>query len=146
MKRKGISPLVAVIMLIAFTLITGGILAAWVSQFTQTQRAYAQRCTNARVVIQSGTYDSSSKNLTLVLYNYGDVDLRFRAVLKYYNRSVTSDVTVDSPSESIVTYVIPNVEPDLEQVSIESIDCEPPCYKCVGAQDILLNTDIRGLP
>jgi flagellin-like protein len=145
MTKKGISPLVAVIMLIAFTLIVGGILAAWVSQFTQTQRAYTQRCVNARVIIQNGIYDSASKNLTLVIYNYGNVDLAFTTILQYPNRTITSDDVISSPSESIVTYTIPNVEPDLEQISIRSVDCEPPCYKCIGAQDILLNTDIKGM-
>ena len=145
MKRKGISPLVAVIMLIAFTLIIGGILAAWVSQFTQTQRAQSQRCSGAGVIIQSGTYDPASKNLTLVISNYGNVDLRFRAVLKYINRTVNSNVTVDAPHDNFVTFVIPNVDKDLEQVSIQPVECEPPCYKCLGAQDMMLNTNIRGM-
>jgi flagellin-like protein len=148
MKKKGISPLVAVIMLIAFTLIVGGILFGWVSQFARTQRSTVQRCANARVILQSGVYDSASKNLTLVIYNYGDVDLSFVPILQYTgteNVAVKTNDVIYSESGSVVTYTIQNVDPNLEEVTIQSVDCQPPCYKCPGAQDVLLSNDIRGL-
>ncbi len=142
---KGISPLVATIMLIAFTLVVGGILAAWVSQFTTTQRTLTQRCAGASVILQRGSYNPASKNLTLVVNNYGNVDLTFVPIILQggETRKLTDKIYV--ASGSIVTHNLTEIETTLEQVTIQSTDCEPPCYKCLGAQDLLLNTDIRGL-
>jgi len=129
-------------------LIVGGILFGWVSQFARTQRSAVQRCTNARVILQSGIYDHASKNLTLVIYNYGDVDLTFVPILQYIgteNVTVKTDDIIYSEAGSIVTYTIQNVNPNLEEVTIQSVDCQPPCYKCPGAQDVLLSDNIRGL-
>ena len=53
---KGISPLVAVVMLIAFTLITAGILASFVTQLTETQRETAVTCSEARVMLKKGKF------------------------------------------------------------------------------------------
>jgi flagellin-like protein len=152
MKMKAISPLVAVIMLIAFTLIVGGILASWATQFAETQRATVQRCMDARVILQNGIYDSATKNLTLVVYNYGDVDLEFIPIIQYSNLSRHPSGTVNlmderisSSAGTVVTHTLQNIDDDLEQITIQSTDCTPPCYKCPGAQDTLLNINIRGL-
>lgn len=142
---KGISPLVAVIMLIAFTLVIGGILAAWVSQFTTSQRTMVQRCVDARVILQRGVYNATEKNLSIVLNNYGNVDLRFVPIILQSGQTSKLNDEIDVQAGSVVTYVIENVEPTLEQITVQSVDCEPPCYKCLGAQDLLLDTDIRGL-
>jgi len=143
--RKGISPLVATIMLIAFTLVIGGILAAWVSQFTISQRTQVQRCTDARVILQRGSYNADAGNLTLVLNNYGNVDLTFVPIILQGGETSKLSDKIYVAAGSIVTYNLTEIEPTLEQVTVQSTDCEPPCYKCLGAQDLLLNTDIRGL-
>lgn len=151
MKLKAISPLVAVIMLIAFTLIVGGILASWATQFAETQRTTVQRCLDARVILQNGIYEPDSKNLTLVIYNYGEVDLAFTPIIRYSNLTrhadsvILRDEVIKVPAGEIETTTITNVADDLEQVTIQSTECEPPCYKCPGAQDSLLDINIRGL-
>lgn len=151
MKMKAISPLVAVIMLIAFTLIVGGILASWATQFAETQRATVQRCMDARVILQNGIYNSATKNLTLVIYNYGEVDLAFVPIVQYSNTTrhpagiVKRDEIIESTSGSVMTFTMSDIDDDLEQLTIQSTDCTPPCYKCPGAQDTLLNINIRGL-
>jgi len=132
-------------MLIAFTLVVGGILAAWVSQFTVTQRAQVQRCIDARVILQRGSYDATSKNLTLVVNNYGNVDLTFVPIILQGGSTSKLTDKIYVAAGSIVTHNLTSIELTLEQVTIQSTDCDPPCYKCLGAQDLLLNTDIRGL-
>ncbi len=151
MQRKGISPLVAVIMLIAFTLIIAGILAGWATQFTQSQRTSAQRCVDARIILQSGVYANSSEsisNLTLTVYNYGSVDLSLKPIVKYVNGSiVTFNDTISVNAGEIVTHVLTGIDgANFEQVTVQSVECTPPCYYCPGAQDLLLDTNIRGLP
>ena len=86
---KGISPLVAVIMLIAFTLIIAGIIAGFVTQFAETQQEATQYCIDARVLLQRGVWTESSTdpwrtgNLSLTIYNYGKVPLNFKVLLRY---------------------------------------------------------------
>lgn len=153
--RKGISPLVATIMLIAFTLIIAGILSAFVVNFTQTQQAQIKSCVDAKVLLQRAVYDLPSKTLTLTIYNYGKVDLRFQTMLAYYNTTLHKtnatqiyNTTVDVPATSgsnIVSFDVLNVDHDLDTVTITSTRCDKPCVECPGAQDFIRYTDIKGL-
>lgn len=147
MLRKGISPLIATIMLIAFTLIVAGILSGWATQFATTQRTIAQRCSEARIILQNGVYDSANQTLMLVLYNYGKVNMNFRPIVTYINGSTFafSDRTINTTAGEIVSDILTGISPNLEQITVQSVECVPPCYYCPGAQDLLLNTNIRGL-
>jgi len=140
-RLKGISPLVAVILLIAFTLVVAGILAGWATQFAQQQQHGIQYCLDAKVFIYSGNYETG--NVNLVVYNNGEVDLTFKTLLSYSNGSVviypsTNDVdagqietfTLSDPFEGNFT--------DLTEVTIQS-------ERCPGAQDFLEKRNIDGL-
>lgn len=143
-KLRGISPLVAVIMLIAFTLIVAGILAGWATQFAQTQRRTVETCIDARVLLQRGNYDRNSQNLTLVVYNYGRVPLELFTLLTYKDMKLHPTGTESFPERlnvsagSIAAFIIPEVTPDLSEVMIQS-------EQCPGVQDILRDIDITGL-
>jgi flagellin-like protein len=142
--KKGISPLVAVIMLIAFTLIVAGILAGWATQFAQTQRRAVEHCVNARVLLMKGVYDSPAQTLSLVLYNFGEVDLELTTLLSYANTSLHPDIIetysskLNVTSGSTKTYVLQNVSTDLTDVTVRS-------NRCPGTQDLLTSGDITGL-
>ena len=87
MKLKAISPLVAVIMLIAFMLIIAGIIAGFVTQFAETQQRATQYCLDARVLLQRGIWTediggSTTGNLSLTIYNYGEMPLNFQALFR----------------------------------------------------------------
>lgn len=142
MKRKGISPLIAVIMLIAFTMIVAGILAGWATTFVTQQREELQFCARAQLLIQNANFDNSSKNLTIALFNTGDVPLKgFVARLTYDNNTVTSErrglENLQIDSQDIKTVVVPAAD-NLEKVIIQSLQCR-------GAQDLIGKYDIRGL-
>jgi len=140
--RKGISPLIAVIMLIAFTMIVAGILAGWATTFVTQQREELQFCAKAQLLIQNANYNDTTKNLTIALFNTGDVPLRgFVARLTYVNNTVASErgglegLTIES--QDIKTATIPTND-NLEKVVIQSLQCR-------GAQDLIGKYDIRGL-
>ena len=89
--RKGISPLISVIMLIAFTMIVAGILAGWATQFVTQSRSELQFCSKAQLLIQRAYYDNTTQALTIALFNTGDVPLHGFAVrLTYNNETITS--------------------------------------------------------
>jgi len=81
MKRKGISPLIAAVLLIAFTMAVAAILTAWVTTFTQettsdvgnkTQEQIS--CSFAGVTIYDAVWDGSD-TLTVSVSNTGTRDL-----------------------------------------------------------------------
>ncbi|NIO22431.1 MAG: type IV pilin [Candidatus Aenigmarchaeota archaeon] len=140
--RKGISPLIAVIMLIAFTMIVAGILAGWATTFVTTQREELQFCAKAQLLIQNANYNDTTKNLTIALFNTGDVPLRgFVARLTYANNTVASErsglETLEIASQDIRTVTV-SVDDTLDKVVIQSLQCR-------GAQDLIGKYDIRGL-
>ena len=149
---RGISPLVAVVMLIAFTLIVAGVLAGFVTQLTETKQASIEHCMDAAAMLKKGTYDPASENLSLTIYNYGGIPLSFQALLTYSNESrhggidtIISDEKFYIEDGNINKFNIENVTDDLIEVTIKSVKCDPPCYECSGVQDLLKYSEIRGI-
>jgi len=76
---KGISPLVAAVILIAATMSIAGILSFWTTGFVKSKLGVAKneteemRCLNAEFKLYSGSYDGST--LYLVLENTRSYDL-----------------------------------------------------------------------
>ena len=144
MKKKGISPLVATIMLIAFTLIIAGILAGWATRFAEAQREIITYCSDARILLSRGTYDPSTDTLRVVVYNYGKVDITLTALLYYSNITRHPDeIEVMGKAFNVSAgdtkvFPISNVTEDLEKIEIRSDDCP-------GTQDLLRNLDISGM-
>lgn len=156
--RKAISPIIAVVLLIGVVLVIGGVVASFVTQIVnnqQDQAIVAQRClgeNGAKVILQNAIYNPTSDNLTLIVYNYGNVNLAFIPTVEYYDTSkhagsqlleAFSSFAVNAGS--IQTITLHGVEDDITKVTIQSATCDPPCYRCPGAQDTLLSTNIRGL-
>jgi flagellin-like protein len=140
MMRKGISPLIAVIMLIAFTMIVAGILAGWATQFVTQSRSELQFCARAQLLVQRAYYDEQSSNLTLALFNTGDVPLKgFVVRLTYENESIVSNKfeTMNISYQDIEIVTLPT-DDTLKQVVVQSLECR-------GAQDLVGRYDIQGL-
>ena len=144
MKRfKGISPLVAVILLIAFTLVVAGILAGWATQFAEQQQRGIQYCLDAGVFIYSGSFDGTTGKINLVVYNNGEVDLTFKTLISYDDDTVEIHPgTDDVAAGQIETFVLSDPKNasfnDLTEVTIQS-------ERCPGAQDFLERRNIKGL-
>ncbi len=82
MNRKGISPLVAAVLLIAFTLAVASILTAYVTTFTEesaqelgNQTQQVTSCAYAGLSIFDAVYDSSAGEITVNVANTGTKDL-----------------------------------------------------------------------
>jgi flagellin-like protein len=140
MAKKGISPLIAVIMLIAFTMIIAGILATWTTNFANRQRVQIEFCSEAGAYIQGGTYDSATETLSLVVFNNGKVPLNFIGIITYKNGTVVRHPTdlTDVAAGNIKTFAMSGVSSDVEQATIQSKECQ-------GVQDLLYYYNIRGL-
>jgi flagellin-like protein len=94
--RKGISPLVASVLLIAATMSIAGILAYWASSFVSKQtetfenQTLTSECNYAGFNIWQCSYNSSSRKLTIVLENTRDVTLKNLNVFIFYSNSTVS--------------------------------------------------------
>jgi flagellin-like protein len=137
--RKGVSPLVAVITLIGFTLIIAGFLANWATQFTQRQTRAIEYCLGAEAIIQGATYDSGTDTLNLYVNNRGDVDLTFDVLLTYDDGSVTKPSgTYQVDAGDLQTFTLTSVTDNLTEAAIQGQECK-------SAQDFVGKSWINGL-
>jgi len=135
--KKGVSPLIAVIMLIAVTMIVAGIVVTFAEQFASRQRTNIELCSEAKAVIQGGSYNAGTLNL--IVQNYGKVDLTFSVFFTYQNDSVAkapSDITLTA--QNINTFSFTGIYDNLQEVTIQSAECP-------GVQDLLQYFYIKGL-
>ena len=138
--RKGISPLVAVIMLIAFTLVVAGVVASWATTFANSQREDLQFCTNARVLVYRGDYVPATNTLTLQVYNNGRVDLDLDAWTTYDNGTVAKHPAgMNITAGDIKPLAFTGVDGTLlEEATVQS-------RRCQGTQDLIKAVDIYGI-
>ncbi len=113
--RKGVSPLIAAVLLIAFTMAVAAILTAWVTTFTQetTQEVgnisdELIECSYAGVSVYAASWTGNSVDVTVI--NTGNVDLRNVSVYAFDGASIAgqSHVTglgVGSVAEAEITEV-----------------------------------------
>lgn len=139
---KGISPLVAVVMLIAFTLLVAGMLGGLVTQFAQEQRSVIQYCTNARVMILSGVYttDSGMDDVILSIQNFGEADLTFNVLQTHTNGTVSKlPESIEIKASDVTQLTLENVlVSDTSEFTIQS-------EECAGAQDVIKSSSLKAI-
>lgn len=80
-KLKGVSPLVAAVLLISFTMAIAAILATWSTQYmnqqtaTLTQRGQEANCVYARLALDTVNYDRTTGQLIFIVNNNGKIGL-----------------------------------------------------------------------
>jgi flagellin-like protein len=81
MKMKGISPMLATILLVAFTVAIGGIISVWMSSFTRTTQTNVEsaavnqtKCAGTYIDILSVT-GTGTGNSSVMLTNRGNIDI-----------------------------------------------------------------------
>lgn len=81
-KMKGVSPLIATVLLIAFTIAVGGIISVWLTQFTQTQTDIVGKESETQIVCGTGgiqfsdvKFCSTNNYLTGAFSNTGSIGI-----------------------------------------------------------------------
>jgi len=147
---KGISPLIAVVLLIAFVIAVGSILSGWFVSFTKERVEEAKEkgeeditCSYANLYITDAHWNNTLGKLSLTIENTGSEDLSdFRMVVIYNNNTVdTLEVlpkTTLTPGDIEIFYNQTNVGPcsDIDTVIFKSNTCP------VDAKDEIESTDI----
>ena len=150
MSIKGISPLIATILLIAFVIAVGGVLSGWLVSFTKerTDEARTQgetdiMCSYSALYISDSDWNDTTKKLSFIVENTGKEDLtNFRISVIYKNSSsknlkVLPSTTLE-PGDVAVFYNQTHVGEcsDISKVFFRSETCP------TDARDSILSTDI----
>jgi len=78
MGMKGLSPIIAVVLMIAITVAVGVMISSWITHWvsSRTSQASSACVTSTNYRIDSATFDySDTKNMTIIITNLGSVEL-----------------------------------------------------------------------
>ncbi len=92
-KRKGVSPLIAAVLLIAFTMAIAALLTAWVTQFTKAEQEKSEMyrekidCAGSNFIANNdfNRWDSANENFTTRLENIGFNGIQIRKIQVWYD-------------------------------------------------------------
>ncbi len=120
---KGVSPLVATIVLIGITLVIAALIATFVQTTVIRQLTITSECTQAKGYIERGSYDDNTQNLTLYVVNNGRINLTFNSFVAFLNGSVQSGGQFPSPAGQTISHIINDIDNDIQHVQIQSVQC-----------------------
>ena len=136
MSKKGISPLIAAILLIAFTITVATFLATWSTTFAKTQtqeftkagREIASQCQYANLQVETAVYDDADDKIIAVVWNMGKTELSDFQFLVYYS---DVNITTLTPEESnrtlstgdFYTFTVYNVTSTPKKIQVRSLYC-----------------------
>jgi len=113
---KGISPLVATVLLIAITMTLAGIVAFWGSSFvrttlpTENQTQTMQACVGGSIKLISQSYNSTTNVLSLTFYNDGTQKLTLTNITFIYSdRAETKEINSEIAPAQVLIKTIDNV-------------------------------------
>lgn len=105
---KGLSPLIATVLLVAFTMAVAIILSNWVLDYSRTQTATLNEkgskqvtCSSAWLDYASAIYNSTHKIFSAELINKGDVPLGSLKMVVIYNNGSSSEYILSPANISL---------------------------------------------
>ncbi len=108
MKRKGLSPLVATVLLVAFTMAVAIILSNWVLDYSRTQTQILNEkgskqvgCSSAWLAFESPVYNSTQKRFSVEIINQGNVPLGDFKMIVIYNNGSSSEYAINPVNLSL---------------------------------------------
>lgn len=126
--KKGISPLVAAVILIAATMSIAGIISFWASSFVTRELSGAENvtaetiCTAAKFRLYSGTYDPSSKELVVILENQRLQEIKLDRLYLFYSPNSLRSIGVNGTlaGNELKSFNISGVDDGFENAELRS--------------------------
>lgn len=126
--RKGISPIVASVILIAATMSIAGILSFWATGFIRTRLTESENVTGETVCLgadfkfYSGRYDKDTKTLYLILDNRRNVDLELENLYLFYPNNLMKTIPLKDTlkANDIRSYNVTGVDDGFENMKIKT--------------------------
>ncbi len=103
---KGVSPLVASVLLISFTMAIAAILATWATQYmtqqtsTLTAKGQEANCVYARMDLDTYTYDKTNGQLVMIVNNKGRLGLQ-NFTLFIFNTSGIGRISLETDNSVV---------------------------------------------
>jgi len=101
MTKKGISPVVAVVLLIGIAVMLGGLVSSWLSSFIHQNSQQSTCALTTMYVISEAQVNESSGYLAVKLKNTGQSGIS-NFTFEVYNGTVYDALTATSPDDSYV--------------------------------------------
>jgi len=124
---KGISPVVASVLLIAITMTVAAILAYWSSSYVKARlpSAEADTCSVSNFDFYLCRYNASSRIIVFSLVNRANVEMyNLTAFINFANTSVSSGVplngTLKIGAESIKSFFISDISSDFSSILVKT--------------------------
>lgn len=121
---KGISPLVATVLLIAITMTIAGMLAYWASSFVATRidEVEEAECIRAFFTIYSCTYNNTANELNFILKNDRYVELKNLTAYVLYPNATVSNYTLNGtlPPLVLISYNVSGVSEDYSSIVVRT--------------------------
>ncbi len=122
---KGISPIVAAVLLIAITMTIAGVLAYWSSTFVEkglpVENQTTADCRIAQFEFLRCSYNSTGGNLVFSVNNVRGIPLELVAYVEYVNGTITENpLNATLNGNSIRAYSVTGVSPGFSRLLIKT--------------------------
>jgi flagellin-like protein len=125
---KGLSPIIAAVILIAITMTIAGILSFWATGFMKSKLAEVENttqgtdCLAAKFVVYSSTYNNKTKTLYTIVDNRMTIDLVLENLYIFYpdNKLVTKPLNLELNSNVVKELNITDVPEGFTNAKIKS--------------------------
>ncbi len=129
--RSGVSPLIAAVLLIAFTMAVAAIITTWATTFTQdrsqqlsNQSEQMVRCAYAGMDVYDVEYDSANSQTDVSVENTGTVDFNNISVAAFQGASVQARTFLSSlASGEVQSITLDGTDSKPDKVRAASRDC-----------------------
>jgi len=131
MNNKGISPILASVLLLAVTVSVAGIFSGWAPNLAQTvtdqtgnQTEHRLECNEASADFISATYDSANSEITTALRNNGRADFEELILVAFdSNDSLMAQTNISIESGNVENTTISGVTSEPAYVNLYSQKC-----------------------
>jgi flagellin-like protein len=127
---KGVSPLVATVLLVAATMSIAGILAYWTSGFVKSTlpeiNTTQEQCKYSGFKIYQCSYSNTTSQLLITLNNYKTIEVKNLVLYSFFSNGTTSSGI--NLNQSLIpgefkTYTINNFDQNFTKIIISSLLC-----------------------
>jgi len=123
---KGLSPLVATVLLIALTMTISALLAYWTSTFVRgglPEKEHTQaleKCAASDFEVYSQSYNSTTQVFKIILQNTGNYDLKITNLTVVYpdNSIITKSIEKTLPKSGILALNFSDISPGYSNYTI----------------------------
>ncbi len=127
---KGISPLVAAVLLIAVTMTIAGMLAYWASGFVRQQvtsfsnQSITSECNFANFGVYACNYNTSAEKVNLILENRGNIEIKNITMFVIYSDGALAEKSLNHSlpggTSGLKSYSISGVKSDYSSITLRT--------------------------